>query len=144
MSAILRTHETGPNDLCKSAGGNMMERLPGLGYIWTREERHFARRLSRRALATYHVVRAQHAELTGLALYEKIVEALAGVGAEAAGALIRAAERCFTGWPSVRGLTFRDVVHYLCFDGFTRSHGDRGWTRTSLRKVVDSVIPQDL
>ena len=92
----------------------------------------------------YHAVRARHPELAGMALYEQIVVSLAGVTAEAAHALVRAAEQSFTGWPSDRALSFRDVVHYLCFDGFARSHNDRGWTRTSFRRIADSVIPKEL
>lgn len=122
----------------------MIERLPILGFILTRQERHYAKAESGRALAMYHTVREQYPGLSGIALYERIVANLTGVNAEAAQALVRAAEQSFTEWPSDRGLTFRDVVHYLCFDGFTRSHNDRGWTRTSLREVADSVIPKDL
>lgn len=108
------------------------------------EERRYAKRESMKALAMYHAVREQHPELTGIALYEKIVVSVSGMDAEAAHALVRAAEQSFTEWPIDRGLAFRDVVHYLCFDGFTRSHDDRGWTRTSMREVSDSVIPKDL
>ena len=92
----------------------------------------------------YHTVRAQNPHLTGAKLYEKVVVNLTGVDAEAAQAFVRAAEQSFTEWPSERGLTFRDVVHYLCFEGFTQSHDNRGWTRSSLRQVADSVIPSDL
>ena len=122
----------------------MLDRLPGVGFICKREERHYAMRESRKALAMYHAVHAQHPELAGVRLYERIVMSLAGVDAEAARALIRAAEQSFAAWPNDRDLTFRDVVHYLCFAGFTRTHNDRGWTRTSLGEVADSVIPKDL
>lgn len=121
-----------------------MERLPVLSFIWTREERQYAKIESRKALAMYHTVRAQHPELTGTKLYEKIITLLTGVDAEQAQALIRAAEQSFTEWPNDRRLTFRDIVHYLCFYGFTRSHNDRGWTSASLREISDSVIPKDL
>jgi hypothetical protein len=122
----------------------MKEAPPILGFLWTREERQYAKRESRKALAMYHAVRAEHPELAGLPLYEQVVVSLTGASAEAAQALVRAAEQSFAVWPSERELTFRDVVHYLCFEGFTRSHSDRGWTRTSLRDVADSVIPKDL
>ena len=121
-----------------------MGRMPFLGFMRTREERRYARRESTNALAIYHSVRALHPELAGIALYETIVVKLAGVDSENAQALVRAAAQSSLGWPSVRELTLRDVVHYVCFTGFTRTHNDRGWTRTSLREVVDSVIPGDL
>ena len=124
--------------------GSRLEQLPRMGFAIEIEERRYTKRESRKALAIYHAVHAQHPELTGIALYEKIAESLAEVGAEAAHALVRAAEQSFAEWPSDRDLTFRDVVHYLCFDGFSRSHDDRGWTLTSLREVADSVIPKDL
>jgi hypothetical protein len=66
------------------------------------------------------------------------------VSAGAAKALVRAAERSFTEWPSERELTFRDVAHYLCFESLSRTHENRNWTRTLLRDVVDSEIPKDL
>ena len=91
----------------------------------------------------YRKVRAQHPGLTGIALYEKVVSSLPGVSAEAAQTLVRAAEQTFAEWPEERELTFRDVVHYLCFDRFPQFH-NRNWTRTSLRGAVESVIPEDL
>jgi transcriptional regulator with XRE-family HTH domain len=124
--------------------GSRFEQLPSLGFAIEMEERRYAKRESRRALAIYDAVHAQHPELTGIALYEKITESLAEVGAEAAHALVRAAEQSFAEWPNDRELTFRDVVHYLCFDGFSRSHDGRGWTLTSLGEIADSVIPKDL
>ena len=122
----------------------MLERLSVLWSKRKREERRYAKRESLKALAMYHAMREQHPELTGIALYEKIVASLTGADAEAAHALVQAAEQSFAEWPSDRGLTFRDVVHYLCFDGYTKSHDDLGWTRTSMRKVANAVIPKDL
>ena len=92
----------------------------------------------------YHTVRAQNPQLTGTKLYEKVVVSLTGMDAEAAQALVRAAEQSFAEWPLVRELTFRDVVHYLCFEGFIRSHNGRRWTRSSMREVAEAVIPNDL
>ncbi len=112
------------------------------------EERYYARRESRKVLAMYHVMRAEHPELTGTELYQTIVASLtrsdADVANVAAQAIVRAAGQSFAAWPSERALTFRDVVHYLCFECFTRSRHNKGWTLTSIREVVDSVIPKDL
>lgn len=119
----------------------MLERL---NFFWAVEEGRYARRESRNVLAMYRMVRAQHPELTGIALYEKVVSSLPGVSAEAAQTLVRAAEQTFAEWPEERELTFRDVVHYLCFERFSRDHDNRNWTRTSLRGAVESVIPEDL
>jgi hypothetical protein len=122
----------------------MIERWPVLGFIWLGEERRYVRRESRKALAMYRDVHTKHSAVTGRALYEKIVARLTGASAEAARALVRAAEQSFAEWPIERELTFRDVVHYLCFERFSQSHGNRNWTRTSLRKIVDAEIPNNL
>ena len=122
----------------------MIERWPVLSFMWLGEEKRYVRRESRKALATYRDVRMQHSAVTRTALYVKIVARLTGASADGARALVRAAERSFTEWPIERELTFRDVVHYLCFERFSQSHDNRNWTRTSLRKVVDSEIPKDL
>ncbi len=122
----------------------MIERWPLLGFMWLGEEGRYARRESRKALATYRDVRTQHAAVTGTALYEKIVARLTGASADAARALVRSAQQSFAEWPVERELTFRDVVHYLCFERFSRSHGNRHWTRTSLRRIVDAEIPRNL
>jgi hypothetical protein len=122
----------------------MFIRWPVLSFMWAAEERRYARRESRKVLAMYRVVRAQHPAVTGIALYEKIVATLTGTSADAARGLVRAAEKSFCEWPCERDLTFRDVVHYLCFEGFSQSHGDRSWTRTLLREVVDKEIPKNL
>jgi hypothetical protein len=122
----------------------MIAILPSFEFMWKREEKHYAKRESGKALAMYHTVHSQHPELSGMALYERIVASLAGVDAQEAHSLVRAAEQSIAGWPEDRDLTFRDVVHYLMFRSFTRSHNDRGWTRTSFREVADSVIPKDL
>ena len=122
----------------------MIKRWPVLSFMWAAEERRHVRRESRKVLAMYRAVRAQHPAVTGIALYEKIVAMLTGASADAARGLVRAAEQSFCEWPSERELTFRDVVHYLCFESFSQSHDDRSWTRTLLREVVDSEIPKEL
>jgi hypothetical protein len=122
----------------------IMERRPALSYLWPGEERRYAKRESKIVLATYHVVRSQYPLLTGKALYEMVVAHQTGVSADDAKAMVRVAEQSFAEWPSDRDLTFRDVVHYLCFESFVKSHDNNEWTRTSLREVVDSVIPKEL
>jgi hypothetical protein len=122
----------------------ILELRPILDYLWAGEEKRFTRRESKIVLATYHAVRAQHPELAGPALYEMVVAHQTGVSAEAAKALVRAAEQSFADWPKERPLTFRDVVHYLCFESFVKSHDKNEWTRTSLGDIVDSVIPDGL
>jgi hypothetical protein len=122
----------------------MIMRWPVLSFMWAAEEKRYVRRESRKALAMYRVVRAQHPAFTGTALYEQVVAKSTGVSADAARGLVRAAEQSFCEWPRERELTFRDVVHYLCFESFSQSHDDRNWTRTLLREVVDSEIPKDL
>lgn len=115
-----------------------------IGFTWAGEERRYVRRESRKVLATYHEVRAQEPALTGKQLYEKVVAKLTGATADAAKALVRAAEQSFAQWPSERELTFRDVAHYLCFESFSQAHDNRDWTRTLLSKVVDAEIPKGL
>ena len=122
----------------------MIRQWPVLSFMWIGEEKRYFRRESRKVLAMYRAVRAQHPAVTGMALYEEVVGRVTGVSADGARALVRAAEQSFATWPSERDLTFRDVVHYLCFESFSQSHGNRNWMRTSLREVVDSEIPKDL
>ena len=123
---------------------SMTKQWPVLSFLWAAEERRYVRHESRKVLAMYRIVRAQHPAVTGTALYERVVATLNGVGIDAARGLVRAAERSFCEWPCERELTFRDVVHYLCFESFSQSHDDRNWTHTLLREVVDSEIPKEL
>jgi hypothetical protein len=122
----------------------MIAQWPILSFLWLGEEKRYVRRECKKALQTYHDLRAQHSAIKGLALYEQVVVRLTGASADAAKALVRAAECTFAEWPVERDLIFRDVVHYLCFKQFCQSHGDRGWMRTSLRQVVDAEIPRNL
>lgn len=119
-----------------------MQRLPLLGFIRTSEERHYAKSESRKAPAMYHTVRAQYPELIETKLYAKIVVSLTGADAAATRALVRAAEQSLAEWPRDRGLTFRDVVHYLCFSrGLTATVDGRAHR---CARSLNSVIPNDL
>jgi len=113
-------------------------------FMWLGEEKRYVRRESRKALATYRDVRTQRSTVQGMELYEEVVARLTGASADAAHALVRAAEQSFAEWPVERDLTFRDVVHYLCFQRFCASHDNRDWMRTSLREVVEAEIPKGL
>jgi hypothetical protein len=123
---------------------SMTRQWPVLSFLWAAEERRYVRRESRKVLATYHAVRTQHPAVTGTALYEEVVAMMTGVSSDAARGIVRAAEKSFCEWPCDRDLTLRDVVHYLCFEGFSKSHDERNWTRTLLREVVDKEIPKGL
>ena len=122
----------------------MIKRWPVLSFLWAAEERRYVRHESRKVLATYRAVHAKHPAVTGVPLYEQVVATMTGAGIDAARGLVRAAERSFCEWPCERDLTFRDVVHYLCFERFSQSHDNRNWTHTLLREVVDSEIPKGL
>jgi len=122
----------------------MRERWSLPGFMLEEQERQYVRRESRNVLATYVSVRAENPALTGKVLYEEVVTTWTGGSTEAARALVRVAEQSFAVWPSERELTFRDVVHALCFERLSKMHDNRKWTYTLLRPVVDSEIPRDL
>jgi hypothetical protein len=108
------------------------------------QERYYAKRASTEVLEAYQRVHTQRPELAGRALYRQVVMVRTGIDAKAADALLQSAEQSFAEWPVQRELDFRDVAHYLVYDGYMRSFGSRHWTRRHIGHIVDSVIPAKL
>lgn len=107
-------------------------------------ERRYARRASRGVLDIYWQVRGAHPELTGKALYTEVVATHSRTDQKAAGAIVLKAEQSFAEWPKQRDLMFRDVVAYLVFDEFMRSHPSSHGTRADMRRVAAKIIPSNL
>ena len=107
-------------------------------------EQWHAWRVSRRMLALYQAVRKEQPELSGPALYERVVAHWGGLGGRTPAAIVRYAAESFTTWPVERDLRFRDVVHYLAFHEFMASHRGCIGTQSGFRRVINLVIPEAL
>jgi hypothetical protein len=105
-------------------------------------ERRFAAECCRRLLGLCQRIAADHPELTGVALYLKVVAAHLGGDAAVARRVIEGAEESYASWPVERALKFRDVVHYLAVVGYC--HGNGVAVSTDVRPVIDAVIPHAL
>ena len=128
-------HSTGTH------GAGKRLRLPGAAMV---AEKWFAWRASREMLDSYKRARAEEPQVSGKALYERIVVRRSGLDAKAARGILLRAEESFCDWPAGRELRFRDVVLYVIIDEYLRSHvGDLG-TQTNMGKIVARVIPKDL
>jgi len=116
----------------------------GQGLVLARAERRYAKDASAKLLELYRQERRERPELNRRALYLSIVARRLGPQAARAGEVVRRAEESFTDWPADRELTFRDVVHYLIFDEYTRRGTAREGTKTNMRVAVARVIPNDI
>ena len=116
----------------------------GQGLLAARAERRFAKETSAQLLELYRQERRGGQELNPRALYQSIVARHLGPQAGRATEIVRRAEESFTDWPADRELKFRDVVHYLVFDEYTRQGTAREGTKTNMGVVVARVIPDDI
>jgi len=116
----------------------------GRGLLAARAERRYAEQASAQLLQLYRQERRKHPELNHRALYQSIVAQRLGPQAGRATEIVRRAEESFTDWPADRELKFRDVVHYLIFDEYTRMGTVREGTKTNMGVVVARVIPDDI
>ncbi|HSD73345.1 MAG TPA: hypothetical protein VLB75_01165 [Steroidobacteraceae bacterium] len=107
-------------------------------------EKRYARRAGRSVLDVYWQVRKAHPELTGKALYTEVVAARSHTEPEAARTILSKAEQSFAEWPRQRDLIFLDVVAYLVFDEFMRSHPLQRGTCADMRRVIAKIIPSNL
>ena len=114
------------------------------GVLAAHAERRYARQASARLLELYKTQHREHRELNPRALYQSIVAQRLGPQASRAAEVIRRAEESFTDWPVDRELKFRDVVHYLIFDEYTRMGMAREGTKTNMGVVVARVNPDDI
>ena len=115
-------------------------RLPGALLA----ERRFASQASRELLDLYTRAKLEEPQLSGRALYERVVIRRSGLDARGAAGVLLRAEESFCDWPSGRDLKFHDVVQYVVIDEYLRSHVGHVGTRTNMVNVVARVIPQDL
>jgi hypothetical protein len=115
-------------------------RLPGALLA----ERRFASQASRELLDLYTRIKLEEPQLTGKALYERVVIRRSGLDAQGAAGVLLRAEESFCDWPSGRDLKFHDVVQYVVIDEYLRSHVGNVGTRTNMVNVVARVIPHDL
>ena len=107
-------------------------------------ERRYAEEASEQLLTLYQRLRQEKPELSLRALYEGVVAQRLGPQSERAAELVKRAEESFTTWPVERELRFRDVVHYLIFDEYTRLGSTREGTKTNMGGVVARIIPEDI
>jgi len=116
-------------------------RLPGSELV---AEKRFAGRASRELLELYNRIRLEEPQLSGRALYERVVIRRSGLDVQAAAGVLRRAEESFCDWPSGSDLKFHDLVQYVVIDEYLRSHVATVGTRTNMVKVVARIIPHDL
>jgi hypothetical protein len=109
-----------------------------------RTERRYAKLASVELLELYWRQRREHPQTDARTLYAQVVALRLGPQASRAAEIVRRAEQSFTTWPVERELRFRDVVHYLVFDEYTRIGADRAGTRTNMGVVVARVVPEQL
>ncbi len=116
-------------------------RVPGSELM---AEKRFAWHASRELLDLYNRVRREEPQLTGRALYARVVIRRSGLDVQAAAGVLRRAEESFCDWPSGSDLKFHDLVQYVVIDEYLRSHVGTVGTRTNMVKVVARIIPHDL
>ena len=107
-------------------------------------ERRFARCVARELVELYRTVSVRHPRLRGRDLYREIVIARKRIDPESANALLDEAEESYATWPTVRTLTFCDVVQFIAVSEFLASHGDTAWIQADMRREVRSEIPRNL
>jgi hypothetical protein len=110
--------------------------------LWWHEVR-YATRKGRELLTLYRAVAARQAGLARRELYREIVMTYTGATADEAGSLLVQAERSFASWPTVRELTFTDVVHYLAVSQYLAKE-KRKATRVDMGRLIAQRIPKDL
>jgi hypothetical protein len=116
----------------------------GQGLVLARAERRYAKQASTQLLTLYRRERRDHPEVSSRELYQSIVAQRLGPQAGRAAEIVRRAEESFTDWPVARELKFRDVVHYLIFEEYTRVGAVREGTKTNMGLVIARVIPGDI
>lgn len=120
------------------------------GLSWLRSawlvvlERRRARAVCRDLLRLYRQTRTADANLQGEALYEQVVARYNHGDARGTKELLNHAEQSFAQWPSVRNLTFRDVVLYLVVSESTTADRPPADMRPDIAAVVYSAIPAEL
>jgi len=125
----------------EAISGWFRELLAG-GLLRRWREARLARRLSRKALRAYETVRAANPNLSGDALYVKVIEYRTGRNAEFARGIVSGAARSYAEWPVQRALTFRDVVHYMIVsDYLAAADAPRRWTSVDVRRLVSEIVP---
>lgn len=95
-------------------------RLPNWLTSWF-QERRYAKRMSVDLLHAYEIIRPMHRELSGEALYERVIAHERMPHLESAREIIRLAKESFAQRPAERSLTFRDVVSYLAISTYLDS-----------------------
>lgn len=109
----------------------------------SRRESRYVMQMTRELLQLYRIVAAAHPGLARRDTYRKVVMARTGCDDYEADAVLRRAEQSFANWPSVRDLTFADVVHYLAVSEYLTDE-DRIATRIDMGRLVAGRIPRDL
>ena len=107
-------------------------------------ERRYAKRASAALLDLHRRVQRDDPSLAGRPLYEAVAAAYLGSGSGAAALAVSRADLSFAQWPRERDLCFRDLVHLLVFEEYTRTMDGRAGTRTTIGHVVASIIPAGL
>jgi len=108
------------------------------------QERRFVARCCRQLLRIYQAAAAEHPDLARAELYQRVVVAHTGIDPAGAGAILEGARESFALWPVSRGLSLRDVAHYLAVSEFLATHGKSRWIHANLKRVVAASIPHDL
>jgi len=116
--------------------------LPALFLAW--KERSYARRASAEMLGTYHLLSAEHPEITGAARYEKVLARHGNLDPKGVRGVIWGAEQSFARWPVDRDLLFQDVVLYYVIDKYLKSAKSRRTTQIHMEEIVRSVVPANL
>jgi hypothetical protein len=133
-----------PAQSSSRGAGNPPEGLaPSVPFAWLHawRERLYARRCCRQLLALHDRLCVEDPALRGEALYARVVRQHLGLDADAADEVIARAQESYSDWPSVRPLSFRDVVHYLAVSGLCGRPGARGWVLADVRPVIERWIP---
>jgi len=107
-------------------------------------ERWYAWRASRALLEQYQRVRSEDEQLSGRALYERVLSRHSGFTDAGAAVILDGAEQSYCSWPVSRELRFRDVVSYVIAREYLHSHNFLRGTQTDIRRVVARVIPSEL
>lgn len=104
-------------------------------------ETRFARRQSRELLALYERVLIDEPQLTGKALYAKVVNLRLGGDAQPTQQVLLRAEQSFCEWPAEHALRFRDLVSYIVVSEYLRDHRASPGTQTNMVDVVARMVP---
>ena len=107
-----------------------------------RERRHAAE-TTRQMLTLHWIVSAGRPDLSRREVYRRVVMARTGLGEDEADNVLRCAEQSFASWPTVRELTFADVVHYLAVSEYLMDD-ERVSTRIDMGRLVAGRVPPNL